>query len=278
MQSMKAFTDEMYAKIDKYETATKLATADSDNYDADNRDLAKKIQKFECRMEQTMESIQSSANKMEIAEKEFKDKDDDVSAQSRRVLLLEEESNVNVEKLAVTVTKLASISKEADIIYKVSRQWENKTMNNECEIEDLDRNMKEARKIGSDNEMRYDNLARSLSMMEDELKRVDERVKKAEDHVKLIEDDLQTIGENQKQLEISEEKARRREEKYQEQIKQINIRLKTAETRSEYAEMTISKLHHRIDELEDEIIREKMKIHAVSDQLDDTFNDLLYKY
>ena len=62
--------------------------------------------------------------------------------------------------------------------------------------------------------------------------------------------------------------------------------------------MNISKLHHRwsedvylylnlylylllnirIDELEDEIIREKLKINAVSGQLDDTFNEMLNKY
>merc|ERR1719300_21108 len=95
----------------------------------------------------------------------------------------------------------------------------NKTMNNEVEIEELDKNMRNARSIGTDNEMKYDNLARSLAMMEDELKRAKERVKSAESKVVVIEDELQTIGENQKQLEISEEKARKREEKYQEQIK-----------------------------------------------------------
>ena len=63
--------------------------------------------------------------------------------------------------------------------------------------------------------MKYDNLARSLAMMEDELKRADERVKNAESRVVVIEDELQAIGENQKQLEVSEEKARKREEKYQ---------------------------------------------------------------
>merc|ERR1712037_904140 len=40
--------------------------------------------------------------------------------------------------------------------------------------------------------------------------------------------------------------------------------------------------HHQaspqIDELEDEIIREKLKINAVSGQLDDTFNEMLNKY
>ena len=65
---------------------------------------------------------------------------------------------------------------------------------------------------------------------------------------------------------------------FQEQIKIINNRLKDTEAKSEYAEMNISKLHLRIDELEDEIIREKMKINALSSQLDDTFNEMLIKY
>jgi len=278
MQSMKVETDDLYAKIAEFERATKEANAISDKYDADIRDTGKKVQKFETNLEETMEKLQASQSKMDEAEAEFKDKDEDVNAQSRRVLLLEEESRISVEKLATTILKLALMSKDADNIVKSCRHWESKTMNNECEIEELDNNMREAKRIGSDNEMKYDNLARSLAMMEDELKRADERVKNAEARVSVIEDELQAIGENQKQLEVSEEKARRREEKYQDQIKQINIRLKQAEARSEYAEMNISKLHLRIDELEDEIIREKLKINAVSGQLDDTFNEMLNKY
>merc|ERR1711915_391305 len=157
MQSMKAETDDLYKKINEYETTTKEANSVSDKLDCDLRDLGKKVQKFE--------------TKMEEAEKDFKDKDDDVNAQSRRVLLLEEECRISVEKLATIVLKLAVMSKEADNIVKGCRHWESKTMNNEVEIEELDKNMREARRIGSDNEMKYDNLARSLAMMEEELKR-----------------------------------------------------------------------------------------------------------
>jgi len=278
MQSIKAETDELYAKIADLEGATRDANADSDRFDMDIRDTGKKVQKFETSLEEVMEKMMQSAAKMDEAEKEFKDKDDDVNAQSRRVLLLEEECRISVEKLATTVLKLATMSKDADTIIKGCRHWESNTMNNEVEIETTDNNLREARKIASDNEMKFDNLARSLAMMEDELKRAGERVKLAEEKVALINDELSTIGDNQKQLEVSEEKARVREEKYQEQIKLIQLRLKEAESRSEYAEMNISKLHLRIDDLEDEIIREKMKINAVSSQLDDTFNEMLNKY
>jgi len=278
MQSMKAETDDLYRKIREFEDTTKESNNVSDQFEIQIRDMGKKVQKFETSMEEILEKLQASAAKMDEAEKDFKDKDEDVNAQSRRVLLLEEESRGSVTKLANTCMKLALMSKDADNIVKSCRHWESKTMNNEVEIEEIDTNLREARRIALDNEMKYDNLARSLAMMEDELKRADERVKTAEARVVVIEDELSAIGENQKALEVSEEKARRREEKYQDQIKQINIRLKQSESRSEYAEMNISKLHLRIDELEDEIIREKLKINAVSGQLDDTFNEMLNKY
>merc|ERR1739847_143573 len=278
MQSMKFDIDALYQKNAEYEDDIKSSNAISDEYDVQIRDVGKKVQKLETAFEEIQEKMTASAAKMDEAEKEFKDKDDDVNAAARRVVLMEGEATVSVEKLATTVMKLALMSKEADNIIKGARHWESKNMNNEMEIETLETNLKEAKRIASDNEMKSDNLARSLAMMEDELKRAEERVKIAEERVVKIEEELSAIGENQKQLEISEEKARRREEKYQDQIKQLNIRLKESDSRSEYAEMNISKLHLRIDELEDEIIREKLKINAVSGQLDDTFNEMLNKY
>jgi len=275
---MKAETDDLYQRCANFDNVAKEANATSDRMDAEIRDLSKKVQKYECNLEEIIEKLQASDSKFEIAEKEFLDKDDDVNAQSRRVLLLEEECRISVEKLATTVHKLATMSKDADNIIKGCRHWESNTMNNEVEIETTDNNLREAKKIASDNEMKYDNLARSLAMMNDELTRAGDRVKIAEEKVNRINDELAAIGDNQKQLEVSEEKARKREEKYQDQIKQIQIRLKQAESRSEYAEMNISKLHLRIDDLEDEIIREKMKINAVSSQLDDTFTEMLNRY
>ena len=103
---------------------------------------------MECSLEETMEKLQQSAAKMEEAEKEFKDKEDDVNAQARRTVLMEEEVRISVEKLATTILKLANMSKEADKIVKGMREWESKTMNNEVEIEELDKNMREARRIG----------------------------------------------------------------------------------------------------------------------------------
>jgi len=48
--------------------------------------------------------------------------------------------------------------------------------------------------------------------------------------------------------------------------------------RAEYGEMNITKLNIRIDDIEDEIVREKLKIKHVSDELSDTFDDMLTRY
>merc|ERR1711983_723337 len=138
----------MYAKINELQENIREANSDSDRFDAEIRDTGKRVQKLETGLEETMEKMMASSAKMEEAEKEFKDKDDDVNAQSRRVLLLEQECTVSVEKLATTVLKLANMSKDADTIIKGCRHWESNTMNNEVEIETTDNNLREARKIG----------------------------------------------------------------------------------------------------------------------------------
>ena len=50
------------------------------------------------------------------------------------------------------------------------------------------------------------------------------------------------------------------------------------EFRYEYGEMNITKLNQRIDDIEDEIYREKLKVKKVSDELSETFDDMLENY
>ena len=111
-----------------------------------------------------------------------------------------------------------------------------------------------------------------------ECKRSTERAETSESKILELEEELATVGENMKQLEISAEKAQQREEKLKEQIHALITKLKMAEARYEYGEMNITKLNHRIDDIEDDIYREKLKIKKVSDELDDTFDDMLSNY
>ena len=105
-----------------------------------------------------------------------------------------------------------------------------------------------------------------------------DRAELAEKNLKGIEEELQMVGENMKQLEMSAEKAVEREEKLKDKILSIQSKYKLAEGRFEYGEMNITKLNQRIDDIEDEIYREKIKIKKVADELGDTFDDMLAHY
>ena len=105
-----------------------------------------------------------------------------------------------------------------------------------------------------------------------------ERADLAEKKLKGIEGELDLVGENMKKLEKSAEKAVEREEKLKDKILNIKNKLVATERKFEYGEMNITKLNQRIDDIEDEIYREKLKVKKVSDELGDTFDDMLAHY
>merc|ERR1711915_479385 len=121
-------------------------------------------------------------------------------------------------------------------------------------------------------------LSRKLGVQESELKRGLERAELAEKNLKGIEEELGSVGENMKQLEKSAEKALAREEKLVEKIYNLQQKYKTTEAKFEYGEMNITKLNQRIDDIEDEIYREKLKIKKCSDEMDNTFDDMMSNY
>merc|ERR1712121_578841 len=124
---------------------------------------------------------------LEEREKSFKNAEEEVSALTRRIMLMEEEAKKADSNLAETVTKLALASKEADVILKKVKFYENKTMNNEVEIEEADKNLRETTKMASDNEQKLDELTRKLGVQEDELKRANERAELAEGKLRDVE-------------------------------------------------------------------------------------------
>merc|ERR1711902_420957 len=103
---------------------------------------------------------------LEEKEKMYKEVEADVSALTRRIMLMEEEAKKSEQTLADTVTRLANKSKEADSVLKKAKVFESKCMNNEVTIE------------------------------EDELRRALERAELAENKLKSIEEELQIVGEN----------------------------------------------------------------------------------
>merc|ERR1711915_371593 len=278
MQSLKAETDTLYKTIEGFEEATAEATARADKADCDIRDYGKKVQNLEIGYDETNDKLTKANESLEEAEKQFKEVESDVSALTRRIMLMEEEDKKAAEALCATVTKLAQSSKAADSVMKLIKVVENTCLNNEVTIEELDKNLRATVKMASDNEQKLDELSRKLGVQESELKRAMDRVELAEKNLKGIEEELESVGDNMKQLEKSAEKALAREEKLVDKIYNLQQKYKITEAKFEYGEMNITKLNQRIDDIEDEIYREKLKIKKSSDEMGDTFDDMLANY
>merc|ERR1711936_67139 len=247
MQSLKSETDGLYAVIKGFEDETKESNRRSDQADCDIRDYGKKVHGLEIEFDETCDKLQKATESLEEKEKMYREVEGDVSALSRRIMLMEEEAKKSEENLAGTVTKLATTSKEADNILKKVKAVESTCMNNEVTLEELDKNLRASTKMAADNEQKLDELSRKLGVQEDELKRAIERAELAE-------------------------------KKLKDKILQIQQKYKAAEGRFEYGEMNITKLNQRIDDIEDEIYREKLKIKKCADDLGETFDDMLANY
>jgi len=278
MQSLKGETEQLYATIEGFEETTREANARADQADCDIRDYGKKVQTLEMNYDETNDKLTKATESLEEADKQFKEVESDVAALTRRIMLMEEEEKKGADNLCNTVTKLALTSKNADTVMKAVKVVENSCLNNEVTLEELDKNLRSTMKMAVDNEQKLDELSRKLGVQEAELKRGLERAELAEKNLKGIEEELETVGENMKQLEKSAEKALEREEKLVEKILTLQNKFKVTEARFEYGEMNITKLNQRIDDIEDEIYREKLKIKKCSDELDDTFDDMLSNY
>merc|ERR1711962_284415 len=257
MQSLKAETEGLYATIARFEDATKEFSDRADQADCDIRDYSKKVQQLEIGFDETNDKLQKATESLEEKEKMYK-----------------EEEGI----LADTITKLALSSKDADSILKEVKHVQSKCMNNEVTLEEYDKNLRATTKMACDNEQKLDEMSRKLGVQEVELKRGIERAEIAEKKLKDVEAELEAVGENMKILEESATKALSREEKLIEKIYQLQEKYKNTEARFEYGEMNITKLNQRIDDIEDEIYREKLKIKKCSDELDETFDDMISHY
>eukprot|EP00092_Neocalanus_flemingeri_P033252 GFUD01036159.1.p1 GENE.GFUD01036159.1~~GFUD01036159.1.p1 ORF type:complete len:286 (-),score=126.59 GFUD01036159.1:149-1006(-) len=278
MQSLKGETEGLYSTIRGFEDVAKEATGRADQADCDIRDFGKKVQSLEIGYDETNDKLTKATESLEEADKQFKEVEGDVAALTRRIMLMEEEDKKSADTLCNTITKLAITSKSADNVLKAVKVVESTCMNNEVTIEELDKNLRATIKMAVDNEQKLDELSRKLGVQEAELKRGLERAELAENNLKGIEEELETVGENMKQLEKSAEKALEREEKLVEKIFSLQSKYKVTEARFEYGEMNITKLNQRIDDIEDEIYREKLKVKKCSDELDDTFEDMIANY
>ncbi|XP_064619043.1 tropomyosin, smooth muscle/fibroblast CTM1-like isoform X10 [Lineus longissimus] len=198
----------------------------------------------------------------------------ELAALTRRIQLLEEELDSTSTRLQTAQDMLDEASKAADESERMRKVLDQRCNTSDETIDSLEAHLKETTTLATEGDRKYEEAARKLAITEVDLERAEARLEAAE--AKLHESDcqLESFSSSIKSFQIAIDKASQREETYEETIRDLTERLKDAEHRATEAERTVSKLQKEVDRLEDELLAEKMKYKAISDELDCTFAEL----
>ena len=278
METLKSETNAAKARVKELEDMTLRDNQKAEYHTETMVAMQRKCHLIEAQFDQTLEKYKQTSLSLEEKELNLQILENDSNAMARRVALLEDEQKKIMTKLSQTVLDLAKMSLHADQLMKKIKQLEQRNIQDEEATEQMEIPTREAKRLGNDSEKKLEEMSRRLGIMEDELRRTEERASISEDTIQELEGELKAVGENMKALEVSEERAVERQERYKGQIQTLLEKLKEAEGRYEYGEMHITKLNQRIDDLEDEICREKTKIQKVTDELDEVLESILTKY
>merc|ERR1719427_2475127 len=213
------------------------------------------MQCMESQFDVCTEDLFNQTVKLEEMEKKAGNAESEVSALRGRSILLQENNEKQEERLAKSTLELAGACLRADSNVRKRIELENGVSSNEESIDGLDKQLVESKFTLAASESKFDDISRKLATLEADSARGNERADAAEKKISDIEEEL----------EVGEEKTIHREEALQSEIMELRNKLKASEYRGEQAEMNIQRLNVRIDQVEEDLLAEKMKIKKISD-------------
>ncbi|KAF5394877.1 Tropomyosin [Paragonimus heterotremus] len=262
-------------------------------------ELKAKMLSMKIQVESLNKEIIDKENTLEGEVKKHSMAEAEVASLQKRIRQLEDELESTETRLQEATAKLEEASKAADESDRGRKVLENRTIADEERINQLEEQLKESTFMAEDADRKYDEAARKLTITEVELERAESRLEAAErvglapslvsllfthvlsvnlvlseSKITELEEELRIVGNNVKSLEISEQEAAQREEAYEENIRDLTERLKAAEDRAQESERLVNTLQADADRLEDELVAEKEKYKALSEELDSTYAEL----
>jgi len=268
-------TAEAEGRIAHFDEIKAQNEAEAEKYEEQVRNIQKKMQAMESAFDVCTEDLFNQTVKLEEMEKKAGNAESEVSSLRSRLILLQENNEKQEERMAKATLELAGSCLRADQAIRKRTELENAVFSNEEAIDNLDKQLGESKVTLSDSESKYEDISRKLSTLEADARRGNEMAEGAEKKIMDIEEELKVVGQNLQTLEVGEEKTIQREEKSQEQIMELAYKLKRSEYRGEQAEMNIQRLNVRIDRVEEDLLSEKCKIKKISDELNQTFEDMI---
>merc|ERR1712180_6626 len=275
MEKLANETADAEFKISQYEEIKAANEAEAEKFEEQVRNIQKKMQAMESAFDVCTEDLFNQSLKLEEMEKKAGNAEGEVSSLRSRLILLRENNEKQEDRLAKATLELAGACMRADASVRKRIELENAVSSNEETIDSLDKQLSDSKITMTDSENKFDDISRKLATLEADAIRGNERAEGAEKKIADIEEELRVVGANMQQLEIGEEKTIAREEASQNEILELMHKLKMSEYRGEQAEMNIQRMNVRIDQVEEDLLGEKFKIKKISDDLNQTFEDMI---
>jgi len=274
MEKLAKETAEAEARIEHFEEIKAINEAEAEKFEEQLKVVLKKMKGMEAQFDCCTEDLFNQTIKLEDMEKKASNAEGDVSALRSRLILLQENNEKQEERLAKSTLELAGSCMRADYSVKKRHELENGCSSNEEQIDGLEKQMKDAQFVNEESERKFEDISRKMATLDADAKRGNERADGAENKISDIEEELKVVGQNLQQLEVGEEQSRLREEQLQGQILELRNKLKASEYQGENAEMNIQRLNVRIDQVEEDLLQEMLKIKKIGDEVNQTFEDM----
>jgi len=275
MEKLANETADAESRIAHFDEIKAANEAEAEKFEEQVRNIQKKMQAMESAFDVCTEDLFNQSLKLEEMEKKAGNAEGEVSSLRSRLILLQENNEKQEDRLAKATLELAGACMRADASVRKRIELENAVSSNEETIDSLDKQLSDSKITMTDSENKFDDISRKLATLEADAIRGNERAEGAEKKITDIEEELRVVGANMQQLEIGEEKTIAREEASQNEILELMYKLQRSEYRGEQAEMNIQRMNVRIDQVEEDLLGEKYKIKKISDDLNQTFEDMI---
>jgi len=160
MEKLANETAEAEARIVKYEAMKAANEQEADKYEEQLRIVQKKIQALEGSYDMCIEDLFNQTVKLEAMDKKASMAEGEVSGLRSKQILLQEHAEKQEERLAKSILELAISSQRADVIVKTKHSLENGVSSNEEQIDNLEKQLKDAQFVNGESERKYEDISR----------------------------------------------------------------------------------------------------------------------
>jgi len=274
LQNQKTAKEDAFDRAEKADAKVNELLERRAKQDEEKDATVKRIAQLEAIVIDLNNDLKSAHEKLESATKFAVNAEKEVFNLQKKIAEIEEQVDKTETKLKNTQEEFNTTSHTGEDAERQRKTLEARYNADLLRITELEKKLAEAIKVAEVSDKRFEEVSEKVSAMEIDLERAEDRAESAEIKQVELQEECRVLSGVMKSLEASEQEAKQREENFAELMREYTQELKDTEERADSAERQGIKLQKEVDRLEEELIREREKFKAISDELSHTVNEI----